>query len=180
MAIPHVLVSDPTTITAWTHYRSRANLRCTTIRRARGLAGNHGIEDAAAAHADDVGEHRHELDVGVLQGLLNTLNVLGNLAAQLRSRPRQVAQFLNRGWRHKARSDQAVRQKVGNPHRVVDVTLAAGNIADMSRIRKYELEPTLQHVPDRLPVDARGLHRYVRDPLGRQPIREFQKIVRRC
>ena len=63
---------------------------------------------------------------------------------------------------------------------VVDVTLAAGNIADMSGISEHELEPTLQHVPDRLPVDARSLHRYVRDPLGRQPIRELQKIVRRC
>ena len=75
----------------------------------------------------------------------------------------QVSQLLDRGWRHKARPDQAMRQKVGDPHCVVDVTLAAGNIADMSSIREHKLEPTLQHVPDRLLVDARSLHRHVRD-----------------
>ena len=56
---------------------------------------------------------------------------LRELAGQLCSRSCQVAQLLDRGWRHKARPDQTVRQKVGDPHRVVDVTLAAGNIAGM-------------------------------------------------
>ena len=78
-----------------------------------------------------------------------------------------------------ARLQPKRKEKVGDPHRVVDVTLAAGNIADMSSIREHKLEPTLQHMPDRLPVDARGLHRHVRNSLARQPIRKFQKIVRR-
>jgi hypothetical protein len=72
-----------------------------------------------------------------------------------------------------------MRQKVGDPHCVVDVTLAAGNIADMSSIREHKLEPTLQHVPDRLLVDARSLHRHVRDSLACQPISKLQKVVRR-
>jgi len=99
--------------------------------------------------------------------------MLGDLACQLCSRPRQIAHILNLGWRHEARPYQAVCEKIGNPHRVVDVTLATGNIANVRSIRQHQLEPALQDVPDRLPVDAGGLHRYVRDPLRRQPIRQL-------
>jgi hypothetical protein len=79
---------------------------------------------------------------------------------------------------HEARPYQAVCEKIGNPHRVVDVALATGNIANVRSIRKHQLEPALQDVPNRLPVDAGGLHRYVRDPLRRQPIRQLQQIPR--
>ncbi len=143
------------------------------------LARDHRFQNAPPAHAHDVRNNRDEFDVGVLQCLLNTLNVLRKLADQLCSCTSQVSQLLDRGWRHKARPDQAMRQKVGDPHCVVDVTLAAGNIADMSSIREHKLEPTLQQVPDRLPVDARSLHRYVRDSLACQPIRKLQKVGRR-
>ena len=55
------------------------------------------------------------------------------------------------------------RKQVGDPDRVIDVALAAGNIADVCSIREHKLEPALQNVPDRLPVDACRLHRHVRD-----------------
>jgi hypothetical protein len=100
----------------------------------------------------------------------------GYLAYQLRSRPRQIAHILNLGWRHEARPYQAVCEKIGNPHRVIDVALATRNIANVRSIREHQLEPALQDVPDRLPVDAGGLHRYVRDPLRRQPIPQLQQI----
>src|SRR5258707_7901107 len=44
------------------------------------LAGDHRFQDAPPAGADDVRDHRCQLDVGVLQRFLNTLNMLGNLA----------------------------------------------------------------------------------------------------
>jgi hypothetical protein len=59
---------------------------------------------------------------------------------------------------------------------VIDVALATRNIAHMRSIREHQLQPAVQDVPDRLPVDARGLHRYVRDPLRRQPIPQLQQI----
>ena len=122
---------------------------------------------------------RHELDVGILESFPKALNVLRNLACQLRPRPCQVAKVLNWGWRRKARPDQAARQQVGDPDRVIDVALAAGNIADVRSIRERKLEPALQNVPDRLPVDACRLHRHVRDAVPSQPIRQLQKIARR-
>src|ERR1700674_5824549 len=94
--------------------------------------------------------------------------MLGDLASQLRSRPRQITHILNLGWRHEARPYQAVCEQIRNPHRVVDVALATGDVANVRSIREHQLEPALQDVPDRLPVDAGGLHRYVRDPLRRQ------------
>jgi hypothetical protein len=103
--------------------------------------------------------------------------MLGDLACQLRSRPRQIAHILDLSWWHEACLYQAVCEKIGNPHRVIDVALATGNIANVRSIRKHQFEPTLQDVPHRLPVDAGGFHRYVRDPL-RQPIRQLQQIPR--
>jgi hypothetical protein len=131
-----------------------------------------------AAGADDVRDYRRQLDVGVLQRFLNPLNMLGDFACQLRSRPRQITHILNLRWRHEARPYQAVGEQIRNPHRVVDVALATRNTANVRSIREHQLEPALQDVPDRLPVDASGLHRYARDPLRRQPIRELQQIPR--
>src|SRR6185295_11383114 len=48
------------------------------------LARDHRFQDAPPAGANDVGDHRRELDVGALQSFLNALNMLGDLAYQLR------------------------------------------------------------------------------------------------
>ena len=52
------------------------------------LARDHRFQDAPPAGADDVRDHRRQLDVGVLQRFLNALNMLGDLTCQLRPRPR--------------------------------------------------------------------------------------------
>ena len=51
----------------------------------------------------------------------------------------------------------------------------------MRSIRQNKLETLLQHVPDRLPVDAGRLHGHLRHTRRLQPIRQFQKPAgRRC
>ena len=47
----------------------------------------------------------------------------------------------------------------------------------MRSIRQHKLEPTLEDVPDRLPVDAGGLHSHVRDPLRGQPISQLHRLA---
>src|SRR4051812_48492117 len=47
------------------------------------LAGDQGLDDGAPAPPRDVGQPRAELDVGVLQRLLQPLDVAGALADQL-------------------------------------------------------------------------------------------------
>src|SRR5206468_8924841 len=121
-----------------------------------------GGEDRAAADAHDVGEHAGELDVGRLQGLLDAQGVLGDFPHELFTRAGQVAQLLHRGGRHEAAANQTVRQQVGDPGGVVDVALAAGDVADMHGVGEDELDVALEHMPDRLPVHAARLHGHVR------------------
>jgi hypothetical protein len=60
--------------------------------------------------------------------VLNTLNMSGDFACKLRSRPRQIASILNLDWRHEARLYQAVGEKIRNPHRVMTSVLRLGTL----------------------------------------------------
>ena len=66
------------------------------------LACDHGLQHAPPAGAHDVRDHRTQLDVRLLQNRLDTLHVLHDLARQLPPRSGQIAQLLNRRWRHEA------------------------------------------------------------------------------
>jgi len=104
------------------------------------LAVDQRVQDGAATLAHDLGQHRAELEVGILQRLLDALHVTGLLAHQLLAGAQQRAQFLRRRFRHKARTDQAVRQQVGQPQRVGDVGLAAGHVLDVRSIGEDQRE----------------------------------------
>src|SRR3954468_5314640 len=66
----------------------------------------------------------------------------------------EVAQRLHVGGRHEARADQAMREEIGEPGRVVHVRLAARHSLDVGRVGQGELalHPLAQHSPDRLPA----------------------------
>src|SRR6516164_1956803 len=66
------------------------------------LSGDQGLQHAASASAHDVRDYRTQFDVRLLQNRLDALYVLHNLARQLLPRPGQIAQLLDRGWRHEA------------------------------------------------------------------------------
>ena len=58
---------------------------------------------------------------------------------------------------HEARLDQPAGQQIGDPHRIVHVGLAAGNILDVRRVGDDQLELALaQDLPHRHPIDARS------------------------
>lgn len=101
------------------------------------------------------------------------------LADKLLPRARQVTQVLDRRLRHEARADEAVGEEVGDPHRVVHVGLATGYVLDVARVREDEVEVAVQHVPDRLPVHTRRLHRDVGDRVRGEPFREGEQLLRR-
>jgi hypothetical protein len=73
-----------------------------------GLAGDQGREDGASARPGDVGQHRGEFEVGVLQRLLQPLHVAGPLADQLLAGAQQGAQRLGGRVRHEAGPHQPV------------------------------------------------------------------------
>src|SRR5579864_2642650 len=109
----------------------------------------------ARALADDARKDTVELDVRVLEHLLDSHRVLRHFADQLLAGSREVAQFLDRSRRYEAAANQAVREQIGDPHRVVHVGLAAGNVANVLRVREHEIEAALEQVPHWFPVHAR-------------------------
>ena len=60
------------------------------------LALDQRRQNGAAGHAHDLGQHRGQLEVGVLQRLLDTLNVAGLLTHELLAGAQQGAQVLRR------------------------------------------------------------------------------------
>ena len=61
-----------------------------------GLAGNQGLDHAAAGEAQDVGHHRIQLDVGVLQRLLDALDMTDAFTHELLAGAEQIAHLLGR------------------------------------------------------------------------------------
>ncbi|MCY1533178.1 hypothetical protein D9M68_684910 [compost metagenome] len=139
------------------------------------LAGNDGLEHGAAAVSEDIREHAAQFEVGVFEDFLDAQAVLGDLAHELLAGAREIAQLLGGGRWHEARSDQAVGEQIGNPHRVVDVGLAAGHVADVLGVGQHQLEVALEDVPHRLPVHAGGFHGHVGAAVQRQPVGQRQQ-----
>src|ERR1700736_2839593 len=72
------------------------------------------------------------------------------LASQLLAGAQQRTQFLHVFFRHEARLNQPAGQKVGNPHRIVQVGLAARNVLDVRRIGDDQGEVSFaQNLPHR-------------------------------
>ena len=104
-----------------------------------GFAGDQRFDHPTTGQADDVGNHRVEFDVGVFQRLLDALDVTAPLPHELLAGSQQVAHLLRRLVGNETRSDQPVRQQVGQPGGIVDVGFAAGHILDVCRVRQHRL-----------------------------------------
>ena len=83
----------------------------------------------------------------------------------------QIAQLADGGRRHEAAAEQSVLKELGEPGRVGDVGLAAGQDLDVAVVDQHEFEAALlEHVPDRLPILAGGLHHDPGDLLVGEPV----------
>ena len=98
------------------------------------LSRQERLQDGAAARAEDVAHDLRELEVGVFEGLLNPQRVPGDLTDQLLARSREIAERLNGRGRHETAADQAVREEIRDPRRIVHVALAPRHIADVHRV----------------------------------------------
>ncbi len=77
--------------------------------------------------------------------------------------PGEIAQFTNRGGWHKAGTDEAVLEELGDPDGVVDVGLAAGDLGDLRGVGQDTSARLLQDVEHRPPGDPGALHGHVAD-----------------
>src|SRR3954462_15402845 len=73
------------------------------------------------------------------------MDVAAPLADELLAGAGEVAQRLHVGGRHEARADQAMREEIGEPGRVVHVRLAARHSLDVGRVGQGERALRLPH-----------------------------------
>ena len=135
------------------------------------LAGDQGGEHRPTRHAQHVGGDRVQLDAGILQGLLDPLALRGMGLDQPLAVAGQVPQLPDRGRGHEAAPQQPVLEQLGQPLGVQTSLLRPGRILTWWALTSFSSKPALlQHVPDRLPVRAGGLHHHLGDALGGQPV----------
>src|SRR5207249_5914703 len=85
------------------------------------FAGDDRLENRTTALTDDVGEHRADFEVRVLENLLDPLNVSPSLTDQLLAGARECPHLLDGDRWHEATTHQAVRQEVGDPRGIVHI-----------------------------------------------------------
>ncbi|MBB6420064.1 hypothetical protein HDC93_005682 [Streptomyces sp. AK010] len=102
--------------------------------------------------------HRGQLDPGALLHLLQPLDHPDPLLGHRRPRPGQIPQLTKHLHRHEGRAHQPALKDPGDPHRVADIGLAAGHVAQMRRVDQPAGEPPLQRGEDGLPVHPGRLH----------------------
>src|SRR5690349_2260051 len=139
------------------------------------MAVDDRLQHRAPTGAHDVGEHDTQLEIGVFEHFLDALDVRTALAHELLAGTHERSQVLHRrGW-YKTGANQAMGQKIGEPHGVVDVGLAPGYVLDVGGVGQQHLEMSVEDVPHRLPVGAGGFHRDVFDSDAVQPVGERQQ-----
>jgi hypothetical protein len=137
------------------------------------FAGDQGRQHRPARDAQDVSGDRVQLDAGVLQGLLDPLALGAVGLDEPLAVAGQIPQLADRRRRHEAAPQQPTLQQLTQPGGITDIGLAAGQDLDVAGVDQQQLEPALfQHIPDRLPVLAGGLHHHLGDALGLQPVRQ--------
>jgi hypothetical protein len=137
------------------------------------LAGDQGLQHRPARDAQDVSGDRVQLDAGVLQGLLDPLDLGAMGLDEPLAVAGQIPQLADLRRGHEAAAQQPTLQQLTQPGGITDIGLAAGQDLDVAGVDQQQLEPALfQHIPDRLPVLAGGLHHHLGDALGLQPVRQ--------
>ena len=142
------------------------------------LPGDERVEHQPAGHAADVARHRRQLDAGVLEELLQALDLPGPFPSDRRAGSGQVAELTDRrGW-HERSADQTMRAELSQPLRVGDVGLATRQVLDVPRVDEHHLErAVLEQVIERLPVVARRFHHHQAHLLANQMITKLQHLV---
>lgn len=134
------------------------------------LAGDQRGEHVPSGGAEDVGGHRGDLDLGVLQELLHALLLAGACGHQVGAVAGQVPQCADLARRDEAGADHLPLRDLGRPDRVELVGLGpARQVLDVPGVDQPYLEAgRLQEVERGPPVVGRGLHDHPGHPRQRR------------
>ena len=127
------------------------------------------LDHGAPGLSQDLGSDGGELDPGVLEDLLQALD-LGNPGVDLGlAVTGELPQRPDRWWRHEARPHHPMSGHIGQPLRIRQVSLAAGDLLNVAGVTEPHRESALQRVVDGLPVHACSLHGHEVDPTVNKP-----------
>ena len=125
------------------------------------------FEHGPAGHPADVAGHRGQFDTGVLEQLLQPLDLPAALPGDRGAGPGQVPKLADRLGRHERPSDQTMRAELRQPGGVTDIGLASWQVLHVPGVNQHHLEGAVfEEVVERLPVVAGCLHHHQCHLLG--------------
>src|SRR5215204_2677824 len=142
-----------------------------------GGALDEGIEHRPARDPEHASGHTRELYPGILQDLIQTLDLPGALFDQRLAVTGKVPELPDLFGGHEAGVYKSVLHELANPLGVLNVGLPTGDILEVPGVQKPTLEVVLQQVVDRLPIDTGGLHAYQLDLEGGQPVSKLEQSL---
>src|SRR5215208_927346 len=130
------------------------------LRQDLGIGGalDESIEHHPSGDPQHLAGHRGELYPGLLQDLLQALNLPGALLYLRLAVAGEIPELPDLLRRHEAGTYQPVLKELADPLGVFDVGLPAGDILEVVSIQKPALEVLFKQIVDRLPVNTGGLH----------------------
>jgi hypothetical protein len=122
------------------------------------LAGDEGLDHGPPRGGQDFGGHRGQLDPGVLEQLLQPLQLRAAHVDLGLAVAGQLPQLTDLGRGHKAGPHHAVSSHIGQPLGIREVGLAARHPLDRTSVAQPHVETVFQGVVRCLPVHAGRLH----------------------
>src|SRR5215475_1830088 len=145
--------------------------------RSVGFTTNQGRDHRSSAFAKRVTGDLRQLDVARFQDFDDPVVDAGPLSHQAFTIPSQFEQLANHRRRNEARTNQVMRQQIGQPLRVTDIGLVTRDRFDVQRVDQNYFERAFQDVEDWLPVDPSALNPDVSAVRLDQPDTQPQQII---
>ena len=93
-----------------------------------------------------------------MQGCIKFVGIVGDVLLEIEYAAVELTHVLDYRLRHKTASYEVLKQTLGYPLRILDITLATGELLDEVRVYKLEFHRVAKLVPHRHPVDRRAFH----------------------
>ena len=109
--------------------------------RGVGLTGEQRLQHRPRRLAVEVGSDRGQFDPGVFEEFLQPLDLAGAFPRHRGAGARQISQLSDRFRWDERPTDQTMGTELGQPGRVSNVGLAAGQVLHVTRVDQHHLHP---------------------------------------
>jgi len=114
----------------------------------------------------DVRNHSAQFDIGILEKLLETVELRGFLLNQLLSIAGQISKLTDGFGRNETPFDKTMPKELGNPLTILNIGFSTWNILDLSSIGQNDLHAPFQDVKERFPIDSSAFQSHMATSLA--------------